>query len=195
MDCVPSLKESLLSRGVFRIFFGWCWFIAHRASTPKPIGFVFCPGRCVCRCIAGRFSRRSSVARSESSSRFGGIDSGHPHGSDRRRSFPGDCTPSHPFVNTVLLRRTAGPRWRDHARNHSLRPSCATWPASITATLARGYPANRVAHSGWARSAGIVTKATTNAITSASLDTSSLYQRLIQGTSILNASHNSIAAS
>ena len=37
---MPSLKESWLSRGVFRIFSDGFSFIAHVASTSKPVGFV-----------------------------------------------------------------------------------------------------------------------------------------------------------
>ena len=38
---VPSLKESWLSRGVFRIFSDGFSLIAHIPSTSKSVGFVF----------------------------------------------------------------------------------------------------------------------------------------------------------
>jgi len=106
---MPSLKESWLSRGVFRIFSDGFSFIAHIASTSKPVGFVF----------QSSPVRLPSCCRSFFSGVFGGVlgdlhsvsgvAPGPNCGSDRRRSFPGDCTPSHPFVNTALLRGAAGP--------------------------------------------------------------------------------------
>ena len=65
-------------------------------------------------------------------------------GFGRSRSFHGDCTPSHPFVDPLPYGKRSGRRRLDDlARNDSLRPSCVAKLVRIRATFCLGIlPAN-----------------------------------------------------
>jgi hypothetical protein len=109
------------------------------------VGRVLAPGPCV-SCRRGGPRMRKLAAN----------DRGLLLGFDRSRSFLGDCTPSHPFVNTSSLRKRPG-RTRRPRTDCSLRPSCVAEPASIRDTFCLSQSwTNLRPRSGWAQPAGIM---------------------------------------
>jgi hypothetical protein len=58
-----------------------------------------------------------------------GVGSWSCFGFARRRSCPGDCTPSHPFVNTAPLRKAAGPPSRRRPRTEAFFATILRDPA------------------------------------------------------------------
>ena len=165
-------------------------------STPKLMNFVVFGLGFFFR-AAGCFPWMLSAGCSEICVRFGGIAPGLHFGSDRRRSFPGDCTPIHPFVNTALLQGQPG--------RHGRRPRTCLFFATIPPDQARFN--HQIVDQGYARSIerphqagqgprGAWPKPCSIQSLLSLLNCSFVaYQGSIQGTSIPNALHNPTAAS
>lgn len=118
----------------------------------------------------------------------------------RRRSFHGDCTSSHPFVDPLLCGKRSGRLGTgDPARNYSLRPSCATRLVPIRTTFVwdrsrriNGLPRTEQGPQGsWLTPRSIQSPRT---LLWSRLPLPSPYQRSIQGTSNPRNWHNSTAA-